>query len=283
VAASQSGNLIRIGHAHAAAMAAWRLGLASLVLAPIAGRELASLARLSWRERGLVLLAGASLAAHLTAWIAAVQLTTVANAAIFFSVNPVLTATAAHFVFRERATARLLGSIALGLAGVAIIGWEDLRLSSGHLAGDAVAILCSVFFTGYFLAGKRLRRTLPTAAYVTAVYGVAAALAFAALPVLGVPASGYDAQTWASFALLALVPTMIGHTSLNHALRHIDAGRISTATLSEPALAGAVAYFAWGERPSAAVLVGYAVVVASVVVLTADVVAIERRGVEAQR
>lgn len=269
-AASQSGNIIRIGDAHPSAIAAWRLLIAAVLLAPFAGRDLAALARLTRKEVVLLVLSGLALAAHFFAWIAAVQLTTVANAAVFFSINPVITATAGYLIFRERATRRLAISIALGLLGVAALGWNDLSISPESLPGDGAALLCSVLFTAYFLLGKRLRRVLPTGAYVTAVYGIAAVFSFGAMLVFGEPLVAYDGRTWLCFGLMALVPTVIGHTSFNNALRYVDAGRISAYTLSEPLLAGLVAYFAWSEEITLGVLFGYALISASVLVLVSE-------------
>jgi drug/metabolite transporter (DMT)-like permease len=270
--ASQSGNIVRIGHADPVAITAWRLLLASLLLIPLAWRDLRLLLRLGRRDAALLVGAGAALAAHLIAWIAAVQHTTVASAATFFAINPVITASFGYLVFKERVSRRLALSIALGVLGVAVLGWGDLSLAREHLVGDGLALFCSVLFTAYFLAGKRLRATLPTAAYVAAVYGVAAVFAFATLLVLGLPLAGYDEQTWLCFALMAVGPTVIGHTSMNHALAHLKAGWISTATLSEPLLAGVVAFFAWGERVTWLGAAGYLAICLSVVVLV-----IERR------
>lgn len=270
VVASQSGNIIRLGHAHFIAIAAWRLGLAALMLAPLAGRDLGTLRKLTGVDRWLVLLAGLVLAAHFFAWVAAVQLTTVANATIFFSINPVITATAAHFLFGEAVSRRLVLAIALGLVGVVVIAADGIALGPGHLAGMGMALLCSVLFTAYFLLGKRLRRTLSSGTYVTAIYGVAALVGFATMAVLGLPAVDYDAQTWLCFALMALGPTMIGHTSFNHALRTMDAGRISVLTLTEPPLATIVAHFAWDEPITAGTVGGYALVALSVLVLVGD-------------
>jgi len=270
IAASQSGNIIRIGDAHPAAIAAWRLLIAAVLLAPLAGRDLAALGRLTRKEIVLLLLAGLTLAAHFLAWIAAVQLTTVANAAVFFAINPVITATAGYLIFGERASRRLAISIGIGLLGVAALGWSDLSFSPEGLPGDGAALLCSVLFTVYFLLGKRLRRVLPTGAYVTSIYGVASAFSFAALIAFGEPLVTYDGRTWLCFALMALVPTVIGHTSFNNALRYVDAGRISAYTLSEPLLAGFVAYLAWGEQITLGVLVGYALISASVLVLVSE-------------
>ena len=241
VVASQSGNIIRLGHAHPVAIAAWRLLLATVLLAPLAGRDLSKLARLTRKEWLLLVGAGLALATHFITWISAVQNTTVANAATFFAINPVITAVFAFLFFREGLGLRLAGAIGLGIAGIAVLGWSDFSFSPDHLLGDGLALVCSVLFTCYFLLGKRLRSVLPTTTYVAAVYGVAAVFAFIALFALDLPVVRYDGQTWICFVLMALGPTMIGHTSFNHALAHLKASWISTATLSEPLLAGLLA------------------------------------------
>ncbi len=270
IAASQSGNIVRIGDAHPMAIATWRLLIATALLAPLAGRQLGALKKLTRGELVLLFVAGAVLAAHFVAWIGAVQLTTVANAAIFFSINPVITATAAYLIFGERVSARLLVSIGLGISGVAVLGGSDLRFNPGNLAGDGAAVLCSVLFTVYFLLGKKLRQKLPTSVYVTSVYGIAAVVGAVCMLILELPLVDYSPRTWLCFSLMALIPTLIGHTSFNNALQYINAGRISAATLSEPLLAGIVAYFAWGESISTGTAVGYLLISASVLVLVFD-------------
>lgn len=269
-AASQSGNLVRIGDAPPAAIAAWRLLLASAIMALMAGKSLRRLARLGRLDRLLLVAAGFALALHLYTWIASVQSTTVANAAIFFSINPVFTALAEYLFFREKPSRRLSLSIGLGLAGVGVIGWSDFSLHPEQVAGDLLAILCAVFFSVYFLLGKRLRRDLPNLAYVTALYALASGLCFLILIGGGLPLAAYSARNWTCFLLMALVPTMVGHSLLNNALRFFSAGRVATATLSEPLIAGTVAWLAWGERLSWGALAGYAVIGLSVLVLVSE-------------
>ncbi len=270
LAASQSGNIIRLADAHPVAICAWRLILASVLLAPLAGRRLIALTRLGGRELGLLVLAGAALTAHFITFIAAIQNSTVANVMVFFGINPVFTAVAAHLIFRERVTRWLLLSIGLGLAGVVVMGIADFQLRPEHTVGNALAVLCSALFTAYFMLGKRLRRTLDNRVYVPALYGVAALLALPLIPVLGLPLVAYDGTTWLAFGLMALVPTMLGHTSMNLALRYIDAGRISVLTLTEPILAGLVALWAWGEPLTWHSGAGYVLIVSSVVVLSRE-------------
>jgi drug/metabolite transporter (DMT)-like permease len=267
VAASQSGNLIRIGDASPVAVVAWRLLLASLIFLPLAWPDRQALLALPGRDRLVLLLAGVGLAAHLISWTAAVQHTTVANAAVFFAVNPVLVALGGFLIFGERFGLRFAVSLALGLGGVAVLGGGDLQLRPEQLAGNGYALLSAVFFAVYFLAGKQVRRSLPSGMHVLSVYGTAGLVSFGALVVLGLPVVTHSDRSWLCFVLMALIPTGIGHTALNHALRYVPVGRLSVVTLAEPLFAGAVAFVAWDEPITLQAGLGYLLVAASVAVL----------------
>lgn len=270
LALSQSANLIRLGDAHPVAIATWRLALAAAVLAPLAGRRLGRLKALPASSLLLLLGAGAALAFHFFTWIAAVQATTVANATLVLAVNPVITAVAAYLLFGERASGRLKIAVGVGLAGVAVIGWNDLSFAPEKIPGDLLALASSFLFTTYLLIGKRVRRALDTDVYVTAVYGAAALVGFAALLALRIPVIDYTPRTWLCFGLMALVPTVLGHTSLNAAVRYLPAGRITALTLAEPLLAGTVAFFAWDERVSLGAIAGFVLIGASVLAVATE-------------
>ena len=115
-----------------------------------------------------------------------------------------------------------------------------------------------------------MRKILDARVYVTAVYGVAAVFSLVALCALDLPFLDYSLRTWVCFCLMALVPTMIGHTSLNTALRYMKAGRISALTLVEPLLAGFVASLAWGETITPASIAGYALICGSVLMVAME-------------
>lgn len=267
LAASQSGNIIRLGEAHPVAIAAWRLLIAAVLMLPLCGGRMRGLSRLGKLDRALLVLSGIFLATHFFTWIAAVQMTTVANAAVFFSINPVLAALGAWIIFKERVGWRLAAAVGLGFLGVLAIGLDDFEISREHLQGDLWAVVCAVLFAGYFLIGRRLRRALDTGVYVASVYGIAALLSFVCLLALQLPVVGYDQRTWLCFVLMALVPTLIGHTSYNYALKYLQVGWIALATLSEPVFAGIVAFFAWGEGITWKVALGYLLICLSVAVL----------------
>ena len=267
---SQSANIIRIGDANPVAISFWRLLIATFLFIPLAGKGLATLTRLTRMDLAVLVLSGFALTTHFFSWIWAVQATTVANATLFLCINPVITATAAYLLFGERAGRRLILAIALGMVGVGILGFSDLEFSPDHLLGDGLALLSSLLFTVYFMAAKRLRKILDAQVYVTAVYGVAAVFSLVALLVMDLPFVDYSLRTWVCFGLMALVPTMIGHTSLNTALRYMTAGRISAFILVEPLLAGFVASLAWGEAITSATLAGYVLICGSVLMVATE-------------
>ena len=65
----------------------------------------------------------------------------------------------------------------------------------------------------------------------------------------GLPLRGYTCKTWLIFGA-ALVPTVLGHNSLNWALRYLPATMVSIVVLGEPVGASILAILALGEIPS---------------------------------
>ena len=103
--------------------------------------------------------------------------------------------------------------------------------------------------------------------YVVTLYGTAAAISLLMLLVFKLPIFTFDHKTWLCFGLMALVPTIIGHTSFNIALGSVKASWIATMTLAEPLLAGVGAYFFWGEQLTLSVGIGFLFIVFSTIVL----------------
>ncbi|MDY0003763.1 MAG: DMT family transporter [Polyangia bacterium] len=270
VTASQSGNIIRIGEAEPVAIAFWRVALALVVLVPLSLSQTPALFSLGRRGWLLLLASGLALAAHWLTWIAAVQRTTIANASVLFAANPVLLATAGHFLFGERVGRLLLASIGLGVSGVIVMSVGNFRINPDQWVGDLLAILTAVFFAMYFLAGKVLRRSLPGRIYVSSIYLVACFFFAVVLVAQDLPVIRYDGRTWLCFVGMALLPTLLGHTGLNIALKYFDVGRLSVSTLSEPLLAGLVAWIAWSEALTIQTSIGYLLICGSVVLLAID-------------
>jgi drug/metabolite transporter (DMT)-like permease len=255
---SQAGNLVKLCHGAPLAIAFYRLLFATLLVAPFAARTVIRTAPHVGRGVWLKLVAmGAAFALHFVFWISAVQRTTVANAAICFSLSPLFTALAARFVLRERLRPAIFVTIVLGLVGIALVGWSDLSLRPEQVVGDLYAILGGLVFGVYLLIGGEHRRTLDNLFVMPVVYlsGAMALLPF--LLATGVEMVAFDTQTWWALVALAIFPTILGHASMVYLMRAFPVSTLSSATLAEPLLAGVVAWMVFGEGMRPLAFVGY--------------------------
>lgn len=258
---------IRLAAAPPLVTGAWRLSLASLILTPIAlrhcGQELQSLGR---RDRQLILASGLFLGLHFATWITSLSYTSVASSVVLVTTTPLFTGLAMRFLLKEDVSAQMFLGLALATVGGAIIGWGDFRVSGLALWGDALAVIGAIMASGYMLIGRDLRRRLSLLAYVTPTYWVAALVLVVAMLWTGQRATGYPMQTYGLFLLLAVGPQIVGHSSLNWALRYLSPTFVTAAVLGEPVGSAILAYLVLKERPSTSEILGSAVVLCGILV-----------------
>jgi drug/metabolite transporter (DMT)-like permease len=83
--------------------------------------------------------------------------------------------------------------------------------------------------------------------YVTLCYGLSGVLLALAAIGWGQPLTGFPGATWALFAVMALGPTLIGHTSVNFALAHLPPGKVALTIVGEPLVATVLAWWLLAE------------------------------------
>jgi drug/metabolite transporter (DMT)-like permease len=271
VAFSWAGPLIRFSDASALAISAWRLlfSVAFLgVMLAFRPESRAGLRALSRRDVGLAAIAGVLLALHFWGWIAAVQYTTVASAAVLVSTQPLFVALISMLFLQEAPRRGEWAGLAVAVAGAAWIGWGDMALGPAALFGDGLALGAALLAAGYYSIGRAIRPKLDIWGYVALVYGIAALVLLAAVLVTpGVPlVRGYAGTDWLVFLGLAAGPMMIGHTGVNYALRYVRAYMANLAVLGEPLGATLIAWLlpAIGEEPGLSLMGGGALILAGV-------------------
>lgn len=272
MAFSWAGPLVRFSDAPALAISAWRLILSvALIGVVLAFRPSSRRALLTVDRRGLALalVAGTFLAFHFWSWIAAVQYTTVASAAVLVSTQPLFVAILSAFFLREQPRRGEWTGMGVAVLGAAWIGWGDLALGGQALLGDALALGAAFLAASYYAIGRALRPGLDLWSYIFLVYGAAAlVLLIAVLLTPSVPlVEGYSGRDWAVFAGLAAGPMMIGHTGVNYALRYVRAYMANLAVLGEPLGATVIAWLlpAIGEQPGPSLVGGGALILLGVV------------------
>ncbi|MHB0980451.1 MAG: DMT family transporter, partial [Thermoleophilia bacterium] len=125
---------------------------------------------------GAVVLAGFLFAADLAAWHWSLRFTTVANSTFIANLAPVFVTTLAWFIFRERVTSVFLLGMVLAIGGASFMVRASFDVGASHLLGDALALTTSIFYAGYLVSVKGLRRRLSTVhlmLYTTLVTSVA--------------------------------------------------------------------------------------------------------------
>lgn len=262
MAVSFAAIFIRWSDAPPLAIAAYRMGIVTIVLLPFAlHRSLPEMKGLDRRQAYLMLIVGMVLAAHFFTWTTSVKLTSVASATILVTSHPFIVLIISHFALKESSRIAVPG-ILLGFLGVVVISYGDIGGSS--LAGDALAFAGAFFAAAYIIMGRLLRRTISLITYVFTVYAVCAAALFAACLLVGIPLCPYPPEELVLFAALALVSTILGHTLFNWSLRYLPAYVISVSLLGEPVGATILAALLLSEVPSATVIGGGAMVLTGI-------------------
>ncbi|MDI6754875.1 MAG: DMT family transporter [Thermodesulfobacteriota bacterium] len=227
--------LIKVCHAPPLVIAAYRLGLATLLLLLFTlPRTIGEFRQMGRQEILASTLAGVFLCFHFALWITSLKYTSVASSVIFVTTNPIFVALASTFLLREKISTTLFLSISIAVLGGIIIAWGDLGQGKENLYGNFLALLGAIMATGYLLVGRRVRQQMGLTAYITLVYGVAAILLIFLALISGNSLFNYTPKTYLIFFLLALFPQLIGHTTLNWALKFFSATLVAVLILGEP-------------------------------------------------
>jgi len=279
VAVSFASIFIRLAEAPSLVIAASRLTIASLILAPVALiKSKDELRALTKADLGLALLSGLFLGLHFATWISSLEYTSVASSVVFVSTSPMFVGLASHFLLKERVSRQMFAGIAVSVLGGMIVGYGDFGLGARELFGDLLALAGAVAVSGYLLVGRKLRRHLSLLSYIFLVYATAAAFLIAVCLVAGHTFSGYPRQTYLMFVLLAVVPQIIGHSSYNWALKYLPATFVGVGTLGEPVGSTILAYFILNETPTLAKIGGGALILAGIYVSSRTESAAEAEG-----
>ena len=262
-------------------IAAGRLGIAALILLPIAlvrvSHELREVRRRDWI---LGVISGTVLAIHFLAWISSLEYTSVASSVALVATNPLWVAIASVTIFRERLTVAVVLGVILTIGGSALIGISDSQGGDGQnaLFGNALALGGGIAASIYFLIGRDMRRRLSTLAYIWIVYTSAALVLVAVALVVGWSGTTNQAVVtnttlfglpFVAYILLlglALGPQLLGHTSFNWSLRYLSATFVAVAILGEPIGSAILALFLFGEGFAPLQLAGFLVLLVGITV-----------------
>ncbi len=232
-------------------IAGYRMGLAAIILLPvILTTRLKELNRLSFEQVLLSLLSGFFLGLHFALWITSLQYTSITRSVVLVTTSPIFVGIISHFILKERVSRRLAVGIVMTLGGGILVSTGGYSTGKGSLWGDFLALAGAGMMALYLLLGRKLRQQLSLLTYIFLVYTTSALLLIFLSLWLNLPLRGYSLKTYFLFLLLALIPTIIGHSSFNWSLKYLPAPVVSVSILGEPVGASLLAYLFLKEVPT---------------------------------
>ena len=158
-------------------------------------------------------------ALHFLSFIASLAFTSVAHALTITYTAPFFIAALSLFMLKEPLPRRALPGSVVALAGIAVLAGFEPTISRRMLLGDMLAVAAAVTFALYSVLGRRERSRLPLLTYAGGVYLIAglATSPFAA----AFAAPTHPAGALAAVCAMALVPSALGHTLYNAAIRRL--------------------------------------------------------------
>jgi drug/metabolite transporter (DMT)-like permease len=287
LAVSAASIFIRLAQAEASSIviAAHRLGIATLVLAPITYILYRSeLNQLSRRDLFLALLSGIFLTVHFATWITSLEYTSVASSVVLATTTPLWVAILSPIILREPISLRVKIGLAIAMAGTITIGISDICEAKGIFScpslaeffsgraiwGDFLALIGAWGASGYMIIGRKIRSSLPLIPYIFLVYGIAAIMLVTIMLGSGDQVYGFSSTTYLWLILLALVPQLLGHSTFNWALGYVSAALVSISLLGEPIGSTILASLLLNETPTILTIAGASLILGGILIASKE-------------
>lgn len=253
-------------------IAAYRLSLASLITAIITlPRYSNEIRQLKRNQIFLAALSGIFLAFHFAAWITSLELTSVTSSVVLVTTTPIWVSLLSPLILKEKISFNVGIYLGIALMGSVIVTFSKACTltngslacvipatlkSGGNLLGNILALLGAFMAAGYVISGRNLRKSINLLPYTFLVYSFASFVLLILCFLLKYPLLGYSIQSYIWLILLAIIPQIFGHTTLNWALGFIPAAFVSISLLGEPVGSTILAWVFLREPPSLVEITG---------------------------
>jgi len=231
-------------------LASYRCLGAALILSPLFLRGLArNPGGFTRRHLLRCLLPGLLLGVHFVTWIIGAEGPPAANSSLIVNMVPLVMPFVLYAIMCERPTRGELAGSALAIAGVIVMTASDFNFAPEHFRGDVLCLVSMFFFCVYLVLARRNRDFATVWLYLVPVYTIAGLVCLAGGIAWGEPLAACPPRDLAIAAGLALVPTVIGHSTLNWSMRHLGAQAVGVANLGQVLFPSTMAYFILKETP----------------------------------
>ena len=241
----------------------WRLVIVSLILLPFAWKDLRTLTKSDFK---MILVSSLVLFVHFLSWFSGVPKLDVGVTAVTFASNPIFTAIIGFLVLGESFKKRYLLAIAASILGIYITFYSGSE-KGVNLRGIIEVLTASFFYSTYMVYSKRNRVSLNNGVYTFYLNLFTCILGFIAICIMSLfgsfQFSGLQTglvENWKVLCLLALLPSILGHTLMIYCLPKYNLNFISCLKLLSPLSASVMAIFLFGEKITEKLVIGFLLV-----------------------
>ncbi|MGM7722842.1 DMT family transporter [Metabacillus sp. Hm71] len=249
IAVSTSAIFVKLTLAPAPVIAFYRLLFSTILIAPLffwkCINEVKGMAKKDWVYSTI---AGVLLAFHFILWFESLNFTSVASSVVLVTLQPLFSFIGTYLFFKEKVSGIAAVSGIIAIAGSVVISWGDFQISGLALFGDVLALAACALITAYLLFGQGIRKRHSLTLYTFIVYGISSLTLLIYCLLFQYPLAPYPVTDWYYFLVLAIVPTLLGHSLFNWSIKWVSTNLVSVMILFEPVGAIILAYYVLGEN-----------------------------------
>ena len=269
LAISTSAILIRFSGSDPLVIGSYRQTFATLLFVPFLikdkGQEIRELPQQRIVEMAFT---GILLGGHFGFFISSVKATSIAASVLLGTCHIVYVAIIGWLFLGERLNSKAIKGTIIALVGILVLFGGDLVQDPGNFHGNILAFVSGILAGLYYLSGRKLRKEISLPLYALVVYFFSALTMWSVVIIQDLNYRNLAMDEIQLFILMALIPSLLGHTMQNWALGFLPAYVVSISLLSEPIGSGILAWIIFSEMPSIGVFIGGLVVLIGVYVVT---------------
>lgn len=241
----------------------WRLFIVSLMLLPFAYKHFGQLKK---QEALAVSLVSTVLVVHFWSWFSGIALLNVSVTAVIFASNPIFTAVIGYFMLGEEFKKRYFLAISLSILGI-YLTFASQKPEEMSVLGAVYILVGSLLYSTYMVLSKKCRKSMPNGLFTFLLNFFAASLGLVVCFVM-MPLGAMNFETLVSvdpfslkiLFLMALLPSVLGHTLLINALTRYNLNLISCLKLLSPLSASLMAAYFFGDELRPGLITGFLLV-----------------------
>jgi drug/metabolite transporter (DMT)-like permease len=243
--------LIRLSNIHFLSLISWRLVFVCALLFIINFKF--PIKTISFKQKKEIAIVGIFLFCHFITWVIAIRNLPISVATIIYATNPITTAVFAKIILKEKYHLRYFISLLISMVGIVIIANLKGSTIAVTAYGITAIILSASFYSLYMVLSKKIRKSIDNTTYSFYLNATASIIGFSYLLINNIflenpiDIVSFSNIEWLYILLLAIFPSLLGHTLLIYLVHFFNLNWVSIFKLINPLISSFFAYIFFKE------------------------------------